>query len=251
MTIIASHRGGTHLWPENSLLAFRKTAALPVGYVEFDVQQTRDGVLVVHHDARVDRTTDGTGAVADFSFAELRKLVIIGSGGERIPTFDELLGIFAPSPVNLRLEIKTKLDMQPYAGMEAAIVDRLAATGMLARTLVTSFRIDRLAAFRAAVADGPSPIGAMWLVSQQVLELCGLDGVMAVADQQGVTELGLRHDALGETVIERLRAAGLKVHAWAAHTRAAAERMFDLGVESFTTDRPDLAIAVATERGLI
>ncbi len=249
MTIIASHRGGTHLWPENSLLAFRNTAALPVGYVEFDVQRTKDGVLVVHHDARIDRTTDGTGAIAEMDFATLRRFVIIGSGGEPIPALDEVLAVFAPSPVDLRLEIKMKPDLRPYEGMEAEIVEKLTDAGMLARTLVTSFRIDRLAAFRLALTGDEQPIGLMWLVSQPVLELCGLDGVFSVAETAGIRELGLRHDAIDEALAAEVTGRGLKLHGWAAHSREAAERMFALGVESFTTDRPDIAIDVARARG--
>ena len=62
MTDIASHRGGALLWAENSRLAFERTAELPVEQVEFDVHPSRDGRLVVIHDATLERTTDGIGA---------------------------------------------------------------------------------------------------------------------------------------------------------------------------------------------
>ena len=66
MTEIASHRGGALLWAENSRLAFEQTAKLPVAQVEFDVHPSRDGRLVVIHDATLERTTDGAGALSAF-----------------------------------------------------------------------------------------------------------------------------------------------------------------------------------------
>ena len=63
MTRIAAHRGGGALWPENSLLAFQSAIALGSDLIELDVHQSRDGVVVVIHDATVDRTTEGAGAV--------------------------------------------------------------------------------------------------------------------------------------------------------------------------------------------
>ena len=74
MTLIASHRGGALLWPENSPTAFRETAALPVDQVEFDIHPTADGEIVVIHDATLDRTTTGTGPVAARTLAQLRAL---------------------------------------------------------------------------------------------------------------------------------------------------------------------------------
>src|SRR5260370_727723 len=80
MTEIASHRGGALLWAENSRLAFEQTAKLPVEQVEFDVHPSRDGRLVVIHDATLARTTDGAGAVCQHDWSELSKLILKGSG---------------------------------------------------------------------------------------------------------------------------------------------------------------------------
>ena len=67
MTDIASHRGGARIWPENSRIAFRNSAVLPVDFIEFDIHRSRDGVLVVHHDSLLGRTAAGEGAVAELS----------------------------------------------------------------------------------------------------------------------------------------------------------------------------------------
>lgn len=247
MTLIASHRGGAHLWPENTRLAFSNTAKLDVDLVEFDVHQTRDGQLVVHHDALVDRMTDGKGAIADFSREELTRLIVIGSGGEAIPTLMETIEIFGPSAVDLRMEIKTRADGKPYEGMESRIVDELMATGMLTRTMVTSFSLPRLEAFGKALDERGLNIGELlgliFLCSPQTIAQLGWNAIIAALRSCGVREIAVRADALDSDVMDLFRRSGVKVHGWAAHTSEAARAMFRLGVASFTTDRPDLAIA--------
>lgn len=253
MTLIASHRGGTHLWPENSLLAFRETAKLAVDYVEFDVHQTSDGALVVHHDATLDRMTDGSGPLGALTLKELRRHVVIGAGGESVPTLDEVIAVFQPTAIDLRLELKPGPGGVPYPGMAARVVARLIETGMLARTLVTAFRLESLVAFRDAVmAAGADPAdmrGVMWLVADPVAQLAGWDGVAAAAAAYGITEVGPKAAFLDAAAVARLREHGMTVHAFAAHTEAAATAMFDLGIASFTSDRPDLALAAKTKRG--
>ena len=246
MTLIASHRGGAHLWPENTRLAFSETAKLDIDLVEFDVHQTRDGKLVVHHDALIDRMTDGKGAIADFSYAKLMRHIVIGSGGETIPTLVETIEIFGPSAVDLRLEIKTKADGSPYEGMEARIVDELRVTGMLTRTMVTSFALPRLEAFAVALDERGWNVGELlgfiFLCSPQAAAQLGWNGIMAALRSSGVREIAIRADALDAEIVEFFRKGGMKVHGWAAHTEEAARAMFRLGVASFTSDRPDLAI---------
>lgn len=247
MTMIVSHRGGAHLWPENTRFAFSKTAKLDVDLVEFDVHQTRDGKLVVHHDALIDRMTDGKGAIADFTYEELARHIVIGSGGETIPTLAETIDIFGPSAIDLRLEIKTGLDGKPYEGMEGRIVDELMATGMLARTMVTSFALPRLQAFVAALDErslnAGELLGLIFLCSPQTVAQLGWRGIVAALRTSGVREIAVRADALDAEVMDFFRSNDVMVHGWAAHTSEAARMMFRLGVASFTTDRPDLAIA--------
>src|SRR5690242_20566049 len=72
--LVIAHRGGAALWPENTLVAFRNAVALGADVLELDVRATADGRLVVVHDATVDRTTDGRGAVATLTLAEVQRL---------------------------------------------------------------------------------------------------------------------------------------------------------------------------------
>ncbi|MBF6634501.1 MAG: glycerophosphodiester phosphodiesterase, partial [Planococcus sp. (in: Bacteria)] len=92
---IYAHRGCSGAYPENTLVAFRAAAELPITGVEIDVHLTRDGEIVVIHDEKVNRTTNGKGYVKDKTLKELRELDC-GSwyseewSGEKIPTLDEI-----------------------------------------------------------------------------------------------------------------------------------------------------------------
>ena len=98
-TLLAAHRGGSLLWPENSLLAFKNALALGADFIEFDVHLSRDGEVVVIHDATLDRTTTGTGSVRDRTLAELKTLRLKDRSGtvsqEPVPTLDEVAAVAA------------------------------------------------------------------------------------------------------------------------------------------------------------
>ncbi len=108
--LVAAHRGGAALWPENSLLAFRNAEALGVDFVETDVHLTSDGEVVVLHDPKLDRTTTGVGAVAERRLADLASIRLRAADGtptdEPVPTLAQLLDLLAPSRVKLLLGVK-------------------------------------------------------------------------------------------------------------------------------------------------
>jgi glycerophosphoryl diester phosphodiesterase len=126
---IAAHRGGCTDYPENTLAAFRAAVRLGAAMIELDLRRTADGAIVVLHDAKVDRTTNGRGRLDRFTLAEIRSLDA-GSwkhprfARERIPTLDEVLEI-VPHDVWLNLQIKSG---EPIA---ADVARRLAAAGRL------------------------------------------------------------------------------------------------------------------------
>lgn len=240
MTAIISHRGGALLWPENSRIAFENTVRLPVDGVEFDVHPSRDGKLVVIHDATLDRTTDGAGPVADQDWEALARLILKGSGGQRMLLLDEVLAIFAPTAIDLRLEIKAGAARAPYAGLSAPIVATLHAAGLLGRTTITSFQLPTVV---EAVRYG-RPRNHVWLVTPDAQTDLGLDGVIALAQRNAVPMLGLRWNRLDARIVAAVRAAGLGIGGWACNDAAAIGHVLGLGVDVFTTDRPDLALAM-------
>lgn len=139
---IYAHRGCSGAYPENTLVAFRAAAELPITGVEIDVHLTRDGEIVVIHDEKVNRTTNGKGYVKDKTLKELHELDC-GSwyseewSGEKIPTLDEIFDIFEDT--NHRLNIELKTDVFPYDGLADKVVDLAAKRGFTDRVLISSF----------------------------------------------------------------------------------------------------------------
>jgi glycerophosphoryl diester phosphodiesterase len=244
MTEIASHRGGALLWAENSRLAFEQTAKLPVEQVKFDVHPSRDGRLVVIHDATLERTTDGAGAVCQHDWSDLSKLILKGSGGQRMLLLDEVIEIFRPTKIILRLEMKAGPGRIPYPDHPARIVAALKTGGILDRTVMTSFQLGTA----AEVTRHGKPMRHVWLVTPETQVDIGLAAVIDLAGGNGVPMLGLRGNVLDAPTVAAVRKAGLGIGGWACNDAAAIAKMFDLGVDVFTTDRPDLALEIRAGR---
>jgi len=246
-TEIASHRGGARLWPENSRIAFRNSAALPVDFIEFDIHRSCDGVLVVHHDAVLGRTAQGTGVIAEMEWAQLRSAPLLGTEGETIPSLAEVLDILRPRPVKLRVEVKTRSDGSRYPGIEAEIIASLAGQGLLQRTTFTAFDLPTLRDLALAVPDRP----LIWLVPDHLLTdgLRDLAALCRQASAAGVAEIAIRatHMQAGDLAI--CRAEAIRFGLFAVHDEAAIELAFATGVCAFTTDRPDLALALRPKAG--
>jgi glycerophosphoryl diester phosphodiesterase len=129
-----AHRGRSGQLPENTLAAFRKAVDLGADRLELDVQMTRDGELVVIHDETVDRTTNGTGRVADLTLAEIRALD--AGQGEQVPTFAEVLQFAAAAGVPLMPEAKSP---HLYPGLEEKMVEQVVGAGYVEQTVIQSF----------------------------------------------------------------------------------------------------------------
>lgn len=104
--LIAGHRGYMSKYPENTMLGYRMAHALGVDMLEIDLRQTRCGEIVMIHDAKLDRTTNGRGRVEEHTLAQLQQLD--AGQGERIPVFEEFLAWVQPTSLLLNVEIKTK-----------------------------------------------------------------------------------------------------------------------------------------------
>ncbi len=150
MPFVIAHRGNRVHAPENSMAAFRMALDQGVDALETDLRLTKDRAIVCMHDPTVDRTTDGTGAVAGMTLAELKRLRLRGTD-EHIPTLDELLAAFADRTYFL-LEIKAPAFRDPADVPLLAAV--LAAHAALERVILASFDTAILDTIRAA-ADYP------------------------------------------------------------------------------------------------
>jgi glycerophosphoryl diester phosphodiesterase len=237
-TLIAAHRGGLFLWPENSATAFRNTAQLALEQAECDVHLTADGEVVVMHDATLDRMTDARGPVAALTAQQFGALRVRGTAGEPPPTLAHFLAILAESPVAPRIEIKADAAGQPYPGIVARTLAGLDAAGQRQRAWVIGFHAGTMA--EAQRAGGLA--GVAWLLETATLRDLGLTGLVATAQAYGFPEVGMHESVIDAGLVAGLRAAGIGIGAWGGNHAPSIRRMLDLGVDVFATDDPPLAI---------
>lgn len=139
--LVVGHRGAPGYAPENTMASFEKALELGADLLELDIQLSRDGELVVMHDADVSRTTDGQGRIAEMSLAEIRQLdagAWFGARfcGQRVPMLTEVLA-WAKGRTPLVIEIKRRL--RPVPGIEKKLLEALHDHEMLDDVMVTSF----------------------------------------------------------------------------------------------------------------
>ena len=248
-TLLAAHRGGAALWPENSLLAFRNAVALGVDYLELDVHLSRDGEVMVIHDPTLERTTTGQGAVRDHTRAELRGLALRDGRGdvtaERIPTLDEVAALAAASGRGLLLEIKPGPGKVAYPGIEERVLGILDRHAMTASTVVMAFERETWTRVRALRPD----VQAGALYSARALEPGpGVARAFTDARATGVAFVGLAYALVGADAVAAARRAGVRLGAWTVNDADAMRRLIDRGIDVLITDRPDAAKAILSER---
>jgi glycerophosphoryl diester phosphodiesterase len=245
-TLVAAHRGGAALWPENSLLAFRESLALGVDALELDLHMTADGEIVVLHDPTLERTTTARGRVRDLKLAELAGVRLKTRDGavtdERIPTFAQVLDLAALAAVELLPEIKVDANRQRYDGIEEKVLALVRARGLQARTTIQAFQVETIRRLRELEPKART----MLLVARGDVERDRARPAEAVgrARDLGATDLGMNHRLIDADVMAAARAAGVRVSAWTVNDEADIRRMVDLGVDVVMSDRPDVAKTV-------
>lgn len=144
---LLAHRGGIY-GPENTIAAFSRAVGDGVDSLEFDVQMTEDGRLVVIHDTTVDRTTNGYGKVGDLTFDQIEALD--AGAGEHVPLFSEVIRLASESNVDIFPEAKSP---KLYPGIERAMLDLINQYGYEERVIVQSFDADTLDRFHELAPD--------------------------------------------------------------------------------------------------
>jgi glycerophosphoryl diester phosphodiesterase len=240
LPLIAAHRGGLFLWPENSTTAFRHAARLPIAQAECDVHLAADGTPVIMHDATLERTTDGHGPVAALDATGFGRLRVKGGGGEAPPTLAAYLAVLAESQVAPRVEIKCGVDNRPYPGAVPATLAALDAAGQRARSWIIAFEGDTVA--EASAAGGLA--GVAWLLEGRTVMAIGLTGMVAAARAMGAQEVGFHLRDIDSDIMAACRAARLGVGCWGANHNSSILRAMALGVDLLATDDPPLAVAL-------
>jgi glycerophosphoryl diester phosphodiesterase len=228
---IASHRGGGATAPENTLPAISAALAGGFGYVEVDVALTADGHPVLFHDQKVDRTTDGTGRLAQLTLAEVRALDA-GSwfdpqyAGTPVPTLAEFLDVLAEADGRAIVELKGLWD----AAAVTRAVDEISARGLERSVALASFDARTLALCAAA-----SEVVSRLLILKHLPR-----DVVTAAEQAGVRGIIVSRKAVlaRPEVVDQIHAAGGRIVVYTLNKDAHWDAVTALGVDGIVTDDP-------------
>jgi glycerophosphoryl diester phosphodiesterase len=223
---------------ENSLSGFRRASAEGYRYLETDVRATSDGVVVVHHDATLDRTTDLTGPVAAQPWSAVSRARV--GGREKITRLADLLEELPDALLNI--DVKADSAVEPVLAV-------LRRAGAMGRVCLASFSDTRLARLRRLggpdllTSMGPRSVGALWMAGRVPVAGAAVRGALA---QVPATSGRLR--VVDERFVRAAHRRGHEVHVWTVDDAPEMARLLDLGVDGLVTDRPDVLREVLRER---
>jgi len=249
--LVIAHRGGGGLWPESTMYAFEHAIKLGVDILEMDVHATSDGELVVIHDDTVDRTTNGSGRVRDFTLAELRELNAgynwtsddgqsfpFRAKGLTIPTLEEVFTAFGDE--SMVVEIK---HFQPSLVSDLSRLIR--EHGLTDKVLVASVDTETLKEFRRIcpeVATSAGEAEVRFIYGVILAHLARAYQPPAYALQ--VPEYSDDRQVVTKRFIDTAHQYNMQVHVWTVNETKDMKRLIDLGVDGLVTDYPDRLLTI-------
>jgi glycerophosphoryl diester phosphodiesterase len=254
--LIIAHRGGRGLWPENTIYGYREALETGVDVLEIDVWRTSDNIVVVNHDQRVDRTTDGLGEVRSFTLAEVQKLdagyrwSIDGTypyrgKGHIIPTLDDVLTEYPSARFNIDL----KENSDALIRAVSSLIDKHAAHD---RVMIASFHQRALRKFRKLNPSVPTSAGSAEIIRFLLLSKLRLTNLFTPqfeAFQVPMTAGPI--SVVNKAFIDAAHQRGIEVHPWTVNDPAEMRRLIAQGIDGIITDFPDRLSEILTEQSSI
>ncbi|MEZ4415015.1 MAG: glycerophosphodiester phosphodiesterase [Gemmatimonadota bacterium] len=248
--LLMAHRGGAALAPENTMAAFQQAVeSWQADVLEMDVRATRDGVIVVHHDATVERTTDGQGAVADADWSELSGLDAghhfldleghpsFRGRNVRIPRFEEVLEAFP----NTRINVESK-SADAAAGLVRLIRQHRAEARVL---LAAQYERNRVGArgYRGPWGASEAQIRRFWVLRRLPSSFYTPDAdALQIPDRWGGRTVATH------SFIRAAQSRNLPVHVWVVDEARRIAELLDWGADGIQSDRLDVLARVLVER---
>lgn len=241
--LLLAHRGFSGEYPENSPLAFQMAAEkTEADGIESDVHITKDGCLVIFHDASVDRTSNGTGLIRDHTYGELLELDIgawrsPAFAGQRIWTLGQLLDFCREAGLLLNLELKNYEVF--YQDLEQRVIGEICRRHMQDTVFVSSFNHISMQRFKALCPD----IETGLLYDKPLLDMEAYIR-RSNADSMHPRYILLQHQP---ELAEVFRGQGMKINTWTVNGEADMRDMLARGVDCIISNHPDLLCRVADE----
>lgn len=220
-----AHRGASGCYPENTLAAFRAAIEAGADMCELDVQLSRDGAMVVIHDDRVDRTTDGNGPVASMTLAEIKRLDAgarfdVCFKGEKVPTLEEVFDL-VDGRCALNIELKSP-------GLETKVANLVRARGAVGSTLISSFDWEALARIRHIAPE----LRLGLLASRWPARLIG------AATEMKADAINPSYDIVTEDLCIAAHSREINVYAWTVDEPAVMRSLIADGADGIVTNWP-------------
>ena len=237
-TPTVAHRGFSAAAPENTLSSVMAAVEVGAQGCEFDIYQSKDGVVYLNHDGKLKRTTGLDKGAGEATFEELRQLDFgAWKGeqfkGEQLTTYDEALAVLKYTGTRPVVEVKAN-------GFEDKVVDGLRRFDLIETAIVIDFSADRVKKYR----ELEPKLCVAWLTSLQKNETrqqCA-QRIIKTLKEINTNVVDVHFGAVDAEFLKTLKDAGIRVMCWTVNNPADIQRMVDLGVESITTDRPDLVL---------
>lgn len=231
---IFAHRGASGQFPENTMQAFEEALRSGVDGIELDVQLTKDGEVVIIHDEKVDRTTNGQGFVKDFTLAELEELDA-GSwfsskfAGQRLMTLDTVLAWMQEEGNHLRLNIELKNDQIQYVGLEEKVLSLIEDYDLQERIIISSFNPFSLQRVRMQNAE----------IEMGYLVLGKPENALWIAREIGANAIHCEAPYALSAYGEAAKRAGYPLRIYTVNAEDEYKQLVEAGVEVIMTDFPE------------
>lgn len=237
MTKIFGHRGtaGTH--PENTMISFEEAIRAGADGIELDVHLTKDGIPVVIHDEKINRTTDGTGYVKDLTYEELKTYNAAKDFPEIterqvIPSLEEVLSFAAASKILFIVNIELKNDIVDYPGLEEKVIEMITQFQLEQRVILSSFNHYSL---MKCMKMNPQ-------IETAVLYMEGLYQPYEYAKKLGARSIHPVLHAAKTDIIQLSEQSGISVRPFTVNEEEAMLQLFESGCTAFFTDFPEKAL---------
>ncbi|MFD2806867.1 glycerophosphodiester phosphodiesterase [Litchfieldia salsa] len=230
-----AHRGASGYAPENTFAAFDKAIEMDVDYLELDVQMTKDNHLVIIHDPKVNRTTNGKGFVKDLTLSQIKSLDA-GSWfgeefrGERIPTFKEILNVYGDK-VGLLVELKNP---SLYPGIEKKVSDAINNYSLFSEQnpsiKVQSFDLSSLRSLKKHL-----PLIDVGLLINRMINYRKLLKV-----EKDIDFINMQKRYITRHIVLQAHQLNLKIYAWTVNELRDLTYLLHLGIDGAIVDYPEI-----------
>ncbi|GFP74812.1 glycerophosphodiester phosphodiesterase [Clostridium fungisolvens] len=228
MTLNIAHRGFSGKYPENTMLAFKKASEAYCNGIETDVQLTKDGVPVLIHDETLDRTSNGSGLVKDYTYSELLKFDF--GNGQKIPALEDFIAFSKENDLVINLELKNSII--PYEGLEHIILKLLDKYSYQKDKIILS-SFNHYSMVNIKTLDNSYKTGLLydcWIYKPG--DYCRLCGADAMHPQF--------FSVLNKKLVDDIKSEGFQINTYTVNEVEYMKKLLNLGIDGIITNYPDL-----------